>query len=103
MEEKKTFSQIIQNESLVLVDFFAEWCGPCKVMQPILSDLKSAEGESIKILKVDVDKNPNAAGSFQVRGVPTLVLFKNGKQVWRQSGVVALPQLRQLVQQFKNQ
>ncbi len=83
-----TFNEIIQSEKPVLVDFFAEWCGPCKTMAPILKDVKDTVGESVTIIKVDVDKNPQAARHYQVQGVPTLILFQNGKPLWRQSGVV---------------
>ncbi|SFI97881.1 thioredoxin [Olleya namhaensis] len=82
------FSEIINQDSPVLVDFYAEWCGPCKTMSPILKDVKDNLKERVSIIKIDVDKNQELASKYQVRGVPTLLLFKNGKQVWRQSGVL---------------
>lgn len=97
----QTFQEIIQSETPTLVDFFAEWCGPCKTMSPILDELKSQMGESVKIIKVDVDKNQNAASAFQVRAVPTLLLFKQGKILWRQSGVVPAFELKQIIDQHR--
>jgi thioredoxin 1 len=82
------FSEIINQDQPVLVDFFAEWCGPCKTMSPILKDVKDSLKERVSIIKIDVDKNQELAAKYQVRGVPTLLLFKNGTQVWRQSGVL---------------
>jgi len=92
------FSELIQGNVPVLVDFSAEWCGPCKMMKPILDELKSSLGDQVHILKVDVDKNPNAAAAYQIQGVPTLILFKKGEIRWRQSGVVRAPELQQIIQ-----
>ena len=93
-----TFQQLIASNPTVLVDFYADWCGPCKMMKPILEELKRLMGEDVKIVKIDVDRNPAASGAFEIQGIPTLVLFRNGKQVWRQSGVVPAQQLQQIIQ-----
>lgn len=93
------FKELINSELPVLVDFYATWCGPCKMMSPILEEVAAKMKGQVKIVKVDVDKNPNAAEAYQVRGVPTLILFKNGKQLWRQSGVIQANQLIQLINQ----
>jgi thioredoxin 1 len=94
-----SFNEVINSNKPVLVDFFAEWCGPCKMMAPILKQTKDVVGEGATIIKVDVDKNPEVAQQFQIQGVPTLMLFKNGQLKWRQSGVVQSNQLVQLIKQ----
>lgn len=98
LPKSKTFQELIEGDTPVLVDFFAQWCGPCKMMQPILEDTSKQLGAKVKILKVDVDRNPLAASKFQVRGVPTLLLFQKGKVVWRQSGVVPATQLVKVIE-----
>ncbi|WP_299441375.1 thioredoxin [uncultured Aquimarina sp.] len=85
---KDSFNNIIDSETPVLVDFYADWCGPCKVLAPILKEVKDELGSTIKIVKIDVDKNQPLAAKYQVKGVPTMLLFKEGKQLWRQSGVL---------------
>jgi thioredoxin 1 len=92
-----TFQEMINQDKPVLVDFFATWCGPCNMMTPILEDLKKRTGELADIIKIDIDKNPQAASTWQVRGVPTLLLFKKGQLLWRQSGVVPVHELEKLI------
>lgn len=92
------FSDFINGDQPVLVDMSAEWCGPCKMMVPILKEVKAKIGDKVKILKVDVDRNPELAQKLQVRGVPTLILFQKGKVLWRQSGVVQASQLQQIIE-----
>lgn len=95
----ETFSEIIKSDRPTLVDFFAEWCGPCKMMKPILEELKAKVGERAKILKIDVDKAQQTANAYQIQGVPTLILFKNAKIVWRQSGVATVSELERVINQ----
>lgn len=92
------FSELINQDKPVLVDFFAEWCGPCKMLAPILKQVKESLGDGVSIIKIDVDKNQALAAKYQVRGVPTLLLFKNGKQVWRQSGVLQKDEITRIIQ-----
>lgn len=99
-EKKQTFADIINSETPVLVDFFAEWCGPCKMMTPILQDFAADMGEKVRVIKVDVDKNPAVAQAYRIQGVPTLMLFQKGETKWRQSGVVQKRQLEQVINQF---
>lgn len=95
----KSFSEILNGEKLVLVDFSAEWCGPCKMMAPILKELKQLTGDQVTILKVDIDKSPAVASSFQIQSVPTLIVFRKGEVKWRQSGVVQAKQLKAVIDQ----
>lgn len=91
---KSNFSDIIKSEVPVLIDFHADWCGPCKVLAPILKELKEDMGDRVKIVKIDVDRNQALASKFQVRGVPTMMIFKEGKQLWRQSGVLSKEEIK---------
>jgi thioredoxin 1 len=95
-----SFNDVIKSDKPVLVDFFATWCGPCKMMAPILHDVKTAMGDKVTIIKIDVDKNTEVSAHYQVQGVPTLMLFRNGEVKWRQSGVMQAKQLQEIVTRF---
>lgn len=100
MKHKTSFNEIVKSERPTLVDFHATWCGPCKMMTPILQELSKKLGDSIKILKIDVDKNQKLASKLNVKGVPTLVIYQRGKIVWRQSGVQSAHQLESALKPF---
>lgn len=95
------FTEIINSEQPVLVDFFAEWCGPCKMMAPVLKEVKEIVGDQASIIKIDVDKNPQVANAYQIQGVPTFMVFKQGKMFWRKSGAIPKHELVKVIQQFK--
>jgi thioredoxin 1 len=97
-----SFNEIMQSDKPVLVDFFATWCGPCQMLAPILKDVKTNLGERISIIKIDVDKNQAVAAQYQVRGVPTMILFQNGKQLWRQSGVISKEEIIKIIVEKSN-
>ncbi|MFN3639633.1 MAG: thioredoxin [Flavobacterium sp.] len=97
-----TFQEIISSETPVLVDFFATWCGPCKMLAPVLKEVKDHLGDRVSIIKIDVDKNQVLASQYQVRGVPTMMLFQNGQQLWRQSGVLTKEQIVETIIQKTN-
>lgn len=97
----ENFNSIINSGKPVLVDFFAEWCGPCKVMTPVLKEVKQQVGDSVVILKIDVDKNQNVAAVYQIRNIPTLILFKQGKVLWKQAGVVQKEELLRLLKSYQ--
>ena len=94
---KGNFDSIINDTRPVIVDFHALWCGPCKVQSPILSEIASEFGERVRVIKIDVDQNPGLASKYHIQGVPTVIIFKNGQLVWRQSGVVSKDQLRSII------
>jgi thioredoxin 1 len=97
-KKKETFNEIINGTTPVLVDFFAEWCGPCKLMKPVLEELHKRMGDKVRILKIDVDKTTALANTLQIQSVPTLMLFKQGKSLWRKSGVVQAGELQKIIE-----
>lgn len=98
--KKESFGTLIKGSTPVLVDFTATWCGPCKMMKPVLEQLHQQMGERVRIIKIDIDKSPAAASAYQVQSVPTLILFQNGKTLWRQSGVLQASQLKKIIEQY---
>lgn len=98
-EKKVSFKDIIHGDKPVLVDFYADWCGPCKMMAPILQELKGRMGDNLMIIKIDTERNPDVAIHYQVRGIPTLILFKKGQILWQQAGVMAADQLEAIINQ----
>ncbi|MEI7628848.1 MAG: thioredoxin [Bacteroidota bacterium] len=97
MQNNSSFQELINGDIPVLVDFSAEWCGPCKMMAPILKEVKAEVNEAVKVIKIDVDKSPQAAGVYQIQGVPTLILFQKGQILWRKSGVTSAKELVKII------
>ena len=97
----ENFNELIQSSKPVLIDFYAEWCGPCKVMKPHLLDVAERMGDNAKIVMVDIDKEKDLAERFRIQSVPTIIIFKNGKQLWRQSGVISAKALIQLLKEYQ--
>ena len=95
------FNELIQSTELVLVDFYAEWCGPCKIMKPRILDVAERMGDNVKVVQIDVDKEKELATRFRISSIPTLIIFKNGKQQWRQSGIISALALMKLLQEYQ--
>lgn len=96
------FDTVINSDTPVLIDFFATWCGPCQMLSPVLKQVKDSLGDRVSVLKIDVDKNQQIAAKYQVRGVPTMILFQNGKQLWRQSGVLSKEEIIKTILEKSN-
>jgi thioredoxin 1 len=96
---KGDFNEIINSSKPTLVDFYADWCGPCKAQAPILKEISKVAGDKVRVIKIDLDKNNHLARKYQIRGVPTIILYKNGQLLWRQSGVANKDQLLNLINQ----
>ena len=91
------FNELINGDKPVLVDFYADWCGPCRILSPIIKEVKSEFGDQLKVVKIDVDRNPAASGAYGIQGVPTMILFKEGKILWRQAGVLSKQDLVEVI------
>jgi thioredoxin 1 len=98
--QKASFKNVVSGDKPVLIDFFATWCGPCKMLSPVLEQFAGKHNDKIKVVKVDVDKNMSLATQYQIQGVPTMLLFKNGKPIWRKSGYMSVPQLEKELGSF---
>jgi thioredoxin 1 len=98
--KKVSFSELIKGPRPVVVDFYADWCGPCRMMPPILKEVKKALGEEVEIIKIDVDRNPQLSQTMKIQSIPTIMIFKNGQSVWRQSGVPSAAALTAAVKKF---
>lgn len=98
---KTSFQDLISSETPTVIDFFATWCGPCRMVTPILEDLKSDMGDDVRVYKIDVDQNPHLAAQYQVRSIPTLMIFKDGKLQWRQAGVQSKATLKNVISTLK--
>lgn len=96
--ELKSFNELIKDKTPLLVDFYADWCGPCKMMPPILKQLKNAMGDKLNIIKIDTERNPDVAIKYQVRGIPNLILFREGELLWQQAGVIQMPLLQEVIE-----
>ena len=102
MKSMEKLNEIINGSQLTLVDFFATWCGPCKMMHPVLEQLKEEMGDSLRIIKIDIDKNEALMEQYRIQSVPTLMLFRGGENIWRQSGAMRLDELKDVIKKYSN-